>query len=141
MAAEPITGLSMIRPSAIMAQQQDVITESNDPYLVSSNKEVTVSSVRGDATGDLATDGSDDTRWESDWRGDKAEWIKIDLKKETKITKIHLNWEGACASEYQIQISDDDDSWPNIKEVTDGKDGKIAFDFDQVTARFVRIYA
>ncbi|WP_199669466.1 discoidin domain-containing protein, partial [Erysipelatoclostridium sp. AM42-17] len=141
MAAEPITGLSMFRPSAIMAQQQDVITESNDPYLVSSNKEVTVSSVRGDATGDLATDGSDDTRWESDWRGDKAEWIKIDLKKETKITKIHLNWEGACASEYQIQISDDDDSWTNIKEVTDGKAGKIDFDFDQVTARFVRIYA
>ena len=141
MAAEPITGLSMFRPSAIMAQQQDVITESNDPYLVSSNKEVTVSSVRGDATGDLATDGSDDTRWESDWRGDQAEWIKIDLKKETKITKIHLNWEGACASEYQIQISDDDDSWTNIKEVTDGKAGKIDFDFDQVTARFVRIYA
>ena len=52
-----------------------------------------------------------------------------------------MNWEGACASEYQIQISDDDESWTNIKEITDGKAGKIDFDFDQVTARFVRIYA
>lgn len=141
MAAEPITGLSIFSPSVIMAQQQDVITESNDPYLVSSTKEVTVSSTRDGSTGDLATDGCNDTRWESDWRGDKAEWIKIDLKKATKITKIHLNWEGACASEYQIQISDDDESWTNIKEITDGKAGKIDFDFDQVTARFVRIYA
>ena len=98
MAAEPITGLSIFSPSVIMAQQQDVITESNDPYLVSSTKEVTVSSTRDGSTGDLATDGCNDTRWESDWRGDKAEWIKIDLKKATKITKIHLNWEGACAS-------------------------------------------
>ena len=38
MAAEPITGLSIFSPSVIMAQQQDVITESNDPYLVSSTK-------------------------------------------------------------------------------------------------------
>ena len=50
-----------------------------------------------------------------------------------------MNWEGACASEYQIQISDDDESWTNINEITDGKAGKIDFDFSQSQPVFVRI--
>lgn len=147
LALEPLTGLSLLRPQIVMAED-DITTESETAYLISSNKEVSASSVNGDSQAGYAFDGNEKTRWESSWgKGDEGtadiqEWIMVDLGKESSITKIHLNWENACASKYQIQTSNDGQKWQDIQNVENGEAGKKDFDFsnEDIKARYVRVF-
>ncbi|MFV0380898.1 MAG: discoidin domain-containing protein [Breznakia sp.] len=79
------------------------------------------------------------SRWVSK-RESKEEWIYVDLEDLYKIDSIVLNWEGACAKMYQMQVSNDALTWQNIYIVNDGKPGikEILLD-DEVEARYVRM--
>ncbi len=94
----------------------------------------------------LAFDGRTDkidgkqSRWVSK-RETKNEWIYVDLEDFYSIQKVVLNWEGAGAKEYKIQISDDAKNWTDLTHVTDGKGGITRFEYDGTqSGRYVRMY-
>lgn len=65
-----------------------------------------------------ATDGDLDTRWASEWND--PEWLRVDLGSVTSFDHVQLVWEASYASAYEVQVSDDGDSWTTVHEVTEG---------------------
>ena len=93
----------------------------------------------------LAFDGSStaingkQSRWVSN-RKSNDEWIYVDLQDNYYISKIVLNWEGACGKEYKLQVSNDGENWTDITHVTDGKKGITEFNYGEpATGRYVRM--
>lgn len=93
----------------------------------------------------LAFDGSTDkingkqSRWVSK-RNSNDEWIYVDLQDTYDISKVVLNWEGACGKEYKIQVSENGNDWTDISHVTDGMPGIKEFTYDMPkTGRYVRM--
>lgn len=86
-----------------------------------------------------AIDGNGDTRWETDFSD--PQWITIDLGTSYEIGQVLLNWEGAYASTYEIQISDDATfaAFTTLFTTTTG-DGGIDDLSVNGTGRYVRMY-
>jgi len=83
-------------------------------------------------------DGDPRTRWSSS-RSDR-EWITIDLGAEKTIGKIVLVWETACADMYQIQASQDGETWYVIHVETGGKEGRKEIATKPINVRYIRMY-
>ncbi|MEU6141052.1 discoidin domain-containing protein [Streptomyces sp. NPDC047081] len=62
-----------------------------------------------------ATDGNPDTRWSSAFEDDQ--WIQVDLGSSVAFDRVALLWETAYARTYTIQVSDDGESWTDVKTV------------------------
>ncbi|MBB5609092.1 MULTISPECIES: beta-1,3-glucanase family protein [unclassified Janthinobacterium] len=90
-------------------------------------------------TANLAIDGivSGNSRWSSAF-DDKA-WMAIDLYAPTLISQVTLQWENAYGSEYEIQVSNDKNTWLPVKHITGGKGGVEQITFPTVSARYVRL--
>ncbi|MDF1699159.1 MAG: discoidin domain-containing protein [Saprospiraceae bacterium] len=86
-----------------------------------------------------AIDGDVGTRWESEFSD--PQWITIDLGTSYEIGKVILNWEGAFASAYEIQITDDSTftTFTSAYTTTTG-DGGIDDITVNETGRYVRMY-
>jgi hypothetical protein len=84
-----------------------------------------------------ATDGSDTTRWASDWSD--PQWLEVDLGQVTAISTIQLVWEAAYATAYQIQVSDDNTNWTTIYSTTTGS-GDVETIPVTGSGRYVRLY-
>jgi hypothetical protein len=74
-------------------------------------------------------------------QGTDVGWIVVDLGGLYSIADVRLNWEKAYAASYEIQVSDDLDSWTTIRAVH----GRSAPGVDDQSGlsgvgRFVRIY-
>ncbi len=84
----------------------------------------------------LAVDASAATRWESQ-HGNDDEWFYVDLGASYDIQRVFIDWEGAFASEYELQVSDDATNWTTFLTVE-----KANFDDDDLTVsatgRYVR---
>ncbi len=86
-----------------------------------------------------AIDGNAGTRWETAFAD--PQWITIDLGTSYTIGQVILNWEGAFASTYEIQISNDATfaTFTSIFSTTTGNGG-----IDDLavtgTGRYVRMY-
>ena len=100
-------------------------------------KEVTSSS-RESASMDArnAVDGNMASRWASSYRDNN--WIAVDLGDVYALSGVTLHWEAAYARHYQIQVSDDGDSWTTVRTVTNGRGGVDSLDIE-ATARHVRM--
>lgn len=126
---------SLMKPQTVEAAQ-----EEGEPYLISSKKNMTISSANnGDLKGDAAklNDGDTTSRWESSWTEATA-WAQMDLGVVSDITSIDLVWEGACATKYKVLLSVDGTNWEEKKSVTDGAEGTITLDVTG-QARYVRL--
>lgn len=112
-----------------------------EPYVVSKGRMIYASSVQGNSDATLAVDGDEATRWESAWPNElsEEEWLYVDLGKVTEITSIRLSWEGAYAKSYEIQFSDDEESWTTQYATSDCTGGIETLDISGNT-RYVRIY-
>lgn len=86
-----------------------------------------------------AIDGNTGTRWETDFSD--PHWITIDLGTSYDIGHVVLNWEGAFASSYEIQITDDATfaTYTTAYSTTTG-DGGIDDLSVNTTGRYVRMY-
>lgn len=103
-------------------------------------KPATASSQNGDGSGpEKVVDGdTTGTRWESVWQSDN-ESITIDLEQSYIINKVVVYWENARAKEYDLQISQDGETWKTVQNVKDSPTGGETITFAPVDARYVRI--
>ncbi|WP_394833010.1 beta-1,3-glucanase family protein [Pendulispora rubella] len=86
------------------------------------NRTTTASSVESGAfPANAATDGNTGTRWSSAF-GD-PQWIQVDLGSVQAICGVRLQWEAAYGKAYQIQISNDANTWSNIYSTTNSPGG------------------
>lgn len=104
-------------------------------------KTATASSQNGDGSGaEKAVDGdTTGSRWESVWQSDD-EQLTVDLEQAYMINKVVVFWENARAKEYNLQVSEDGESWQTVKNVKDSPVGGETIEFAPVAARFVRIH-
>lgn len=80
------------------------------------NKTATASSV--DNSGNPpqnAVDGRTDTRWSSDYADNQ--WIQVDLGSTQRFDRLDLTWETAYAATFAVQVSNDGDTWTDVKSV------------------------
>jgi len=63
-----------------------------------------------------AIDGNTGTRWSSAFSD--PQWLRLDLGVKKKVTHVKINWETAGARDYQIQVSDDGNTFTSIASRT-----------------------
>ena len=84
-------------------------------------------------------DGNEKTRWETEYFN--PQWIYVDLGVETEIRTVGFMWEGAYASKYYIQVSDDAKQWKTVAYVTARSKKTVRVTLDKAyKTRFVRMY-
>ncbi|MCK5160950.1 MAG: discoidin domain-containing protein, partial [Candidatus Aureabacteria bacterium] len=84
-----------------------------------------------------AADGDMGTRWASAFTDD--EWIYLDLGSPCTFDTVKLSWETACASSYEIQISNDAQNWAAVYTETSGDGGEDVIFLGAQTARYVKM--
>ena len=84
-----------------------------------------------------ATDGNTATRWSSDWSD--PQWIQVDLGSVQSFNHVQLIWEAAYAKAYQIQVSDDGNTWRDVYSTITGDGGADDFDVSNASGRYVRM--
>ena len=84
-----------------------------------------------------------DERWSSGNITQSPQWIYVDLEEATTFSCIRIYWQEAYATAYELQYSNtaEEGSWTSITAVDDGEGGWVTFNFDPITARYVRLYA
>jgi beta-glucosidase len=91
---------------------------------ISAFKQVAASSHEGGNAPAAALDGRTNTRWSSQFSD--AQWLRVDLGGAggtADITGVTLNWEGAYATGYRIEVSDNGSTWTTIYTTTTGRGG------------------
>jgi CxxC motif-containing protein (DUF1111 family) len=76
---------------------------------------------RGDLSAAAAIDGNDNSRWASGFTDN--EWLTLDFGKTETINHVRINWENAHATEYELQVSDDNANWKPLKHVSGSTGG------------------
>ena len=110
---------------------------------LAAGKPTTASGSENDGTSAAkATDGDLETRWSS--RFQDNEWITVDLETCYQLTTVKLYWEAAYATSFDIEISQDGESFEAVKTVTNAQGGVQTIDLRSsngtpVHARFVRV--
>jgi hypothetical protein len=104
------------------------------------NRPATASSIEaaGYAAGN-AVDQDTSTRWSSQFSD--PQWLSIDLGATTQVNRVLLRWETAYGSAYQIQVSDDAQSWTTIFATSAGDGGIDDLTGLSGAGRYVRMLA
>ena len=114
-----------------------VMADDVSPYVLSLNRTVYSSSDNGGSTSDKLVDDDYTTRWESEW-GKDNQWIYVDLGASAQITGVNIKWENAYATEYEIEVSDDEENWSSIYTQKNGKGGEEKISLNG-KGRYVRL--
>ncbi len=77
-------------------------------------------------TSDKAFDGLDDTRWSG--HPPRTAWIAVDLQEKFEIHRVEIVFEVAYGHVFDIQTSDDGQTWKTIKNCSDGHEGLVVLD-------------
>jgi len=131
--AKPVCSLRDFRVGSSDHNQEDGIARGK-PVRASS----TYLEPGNDYRPENAVDGLADTRWSSEFSD--PQWLAIDLGAPTRISRVVLDWEAACARSYAIQVSLDGSTWTDVYTTTAGKGGTEEIEFAPTTARWVRFY-
>jgi beta-glucosidase len=84
-----------------------------------------------------AVDGDLSTRWSSQFSD--PQWIQVDLGSVQTVGRVHLVWEAAYASAYQIQTSTDATTWTTVRSITGGTGGDNNNTGLNASGRYIRI--
>jgi F5/8 type C domain/Beta-propeller repeat len=102
------------------------------------NKRVFVSSEFGPQyAGRFAVDGDPSTRWSSEFSD--AQWIYVDLEQNTAVAEVVLRWETAFGADYQVQMSNDAQTWTTVGSVSSGDGGVDDLTGLSASGRYLRI--
>lgn len=92
-----------------------------------------------------AIDGDTATRWASDYKQISTEEaekqaLTVEFKEPQTFNHIDITWysDTVYGKEYQILVSMDGEHWEEAYHETNGQNGTYGFDFDEVTAKYVR---
>lgn len=78
--------------------------------------------------------------WQSE--EDVNQWVQVDLGAPTEIDRVILKWGVNAAKSFQIQTSNDGETWEDIYGTTQGSAEMVTDTiFDQTMARYVRMLA
>jgi len=103
------------------------------------HKPVFVSSEFGPQfAGTFAVDGDRSTRWSSVFSD--PQWIYVDLEQNTAVGEVILRWETAFGADYQVQMSNDAQTWTTIATVTNGDGGVDDLTGLSGSGRYLRIF-
>ena len=84
-----------------------------------------------------AVDGDPKTRWGSAHKD--GEWIEVDLGDVYTVTRAVLVWENARATDYDIAVSADGETWTTAASVRGGKGGTETVELKPSAARKLRV--
>ncbi|SET19968.1 X2-like carbohydrate binding domain-containing protein [[Clostridium] polysaccharolyticum] len=100
-------------------------------------KPVTETSMESaDYAGKYITDGNLTTRWAS--TSTSPAYVTIDLGAKKELKQVIIVWEAAYASQYKIQVSDDNKDWKDAYTTYSCKGGTDTIDIE-ASGRYVRI--
>lgn len=141
-APPPVTlpsGSAPAAPAPTPAQQLPSGVDMSNPgvAITVAAANVKASSAQGGNTAAKAVDGNGTTRWESGATDDQ--YIQFDLGSKTQLGYMKLVWENAYGKEYAIQVSDDENTWYQLRYVAAGKGGTEEFYNLNAYVRYVRI--
>jgi beta-glucosidase len=88
----------------------------NQPVLASSTQDA------GAFPATAAVDGNAGTRWSS-VAGSDPQSIRVDLGSVRQVCGVELDWEAAYASSFQVQVSNDGNTWSNLTQPMAGLAG------------------
>ncbi|WP_239616227.1 galactose-binding domain-containing protein [Cohnella mopanensis] len=100
-------------------------------------QKTTATSANPISGGIYAVDGDSGTRWESAYSD--PQWISVDLGTPATISRVYLNWEGAYAKSYSIEVSANGTAWTTVYSTTTGDGGIDNVTFTPVNAKIVRL--
>ena len=105
------------------------------------DKPVHASSYKAGKTPENANDGDEGTYWRSRKVGsDPTHWLRIDLGRVQEFSNGVVIWKSKYyASEYAIQISNNDSDWSTVYQTIHGDKGEQEFAFAPVAARYIRL--
>jgi hypothetical protein len=105
--------------------------------LVSHGRPATASSVQdASLSAANAVDRRPATRWAS--AASDAQWLQVDLGRQTTVSRIDLRWEAAYAKAYELQVSADGTTWTTLASTTTGTGGTTSTKVTG-TGRYVRM--
>lgn len=81
------------------------------------------STERGENASEKAFDGEKGTKWESIHGVEKA-WLIWKFKPGKTVETLKIFWDRACASEYELKVSEDGKRWQTIAAVFDGSESE-----------------
>jgi F5/8 type C domain/Glycosyl hydrolase family 79 C-terminal beta domain len=118
-------------PSPSPSRTPDPLVSQGRPAAASSTNGAT--SVAGNAV-----DGDTRTSWTS-VSGVDPQWLRVDLGVRYNVSKVTIVWGAACAKAYQIQVSDDGQTFTNVFLATASAGGTENLPI-QATGRYVRMF-
>ncbi|MEV7809300.1 discoidin domain-containing protein [Streptomyces flaveolus] len=111
------------------------VVDRSDPGTdLALHRTATASTEESDHPASHATDGDPNTRWSSAY--EDHQWIRVDLGSSRTFDRVAVVWETAYPKSYTIQVSDDGDTWTDVKSVSNTPDPlKISVNGVRVLAR------
>ncbi|WP_202419780.1 di-heme oxidoredictase family protein [Pseudoduganella guangdongensis] len=97
----------------------------------------TSSAERGDLGASAAIDGNESTRWSSGFSDDQ--FLTLDFGASVAINHVRIIWENAHATEYELQVSDDNRNWSTIKSVQNSQGGTEDWNGLSGVGRYLRM--
>ncbi|MCR5255364.1 MAG: discoidin domain-containing protein [Acetatifactor sp.] len=85
-----------------------------------------------------AVDANGNTRWASSYADNQN--LIIDLWQTTTVSSVKIAWEAAYAASYQVQVSNDYNSWTTVYSNYNSSGGTQTINFTPVNARYVKLY-
>jgi hypothetical protein len=105
---------------------------------IAQGKPATASSLEsGSFPASNAVDGNLNTRWSSAFSD--PQWLQVDLGSTQSVCQVTLNWETAYAKAFQIQVSNDANTWTTIYSTTTGTGGVQTLNVTG-SGRYIRMY-
>ena len=131
------TAKTPMPPPSAPPPEKPVVVQSDVPP--QSEWQATASESDSNAPAAYACDGKMDTRWCSPYSAETA-WLEIDLGRAATICGCTIQWERACGTRYQIQVSEDKTNWTTVYEMNHGDGAADDLFFTPVKARYVRMF-
>jgi CxxC motif-containing protein (DUF1111 family) len=85
----------------------------------------------------MAIDGKLTTRWSSAF--EDGAWIQFDFGAKTQIGYMKLLWENSYGKQYALRVSDDGQTWSQLRYVSNGQGGTEEFFNLGANARYIQL--
>ena len=90
---------------------------------------------------DRKPEGTAASRWASAISSE-AQWLNVDLGERTQFDRVVVEWERKNATEYKVQVSDDNETWVDVATRTTAPtiNREIIVLTEKVVGKYVRLY-